>query len=71
MHTSVKSNTRHPVWDETYTLLVHDTAHQSLKLSLWDSDTITADDEIGRYGLLHCFGLLRQLELRVGSDVLC
>ncbi|GAB4820429.1 hypothetical protein N2152v2_007475 [Parachlorella kessleri] len=47
LQTAVKSSTVHPIWDEEFQLIVHDTTHQTLNLSLWDSDVLTPDDKIG------------------------
>jgi hypothetical protein len=47
LHTAVKSNTSHPLWNEEFQLLVHDVAHQTLYLSMWDSDVFSSDDKIG------------------------
>ncbi|KAL6775843.1 hypothetical protein ACKKBG_A18715 [Auxenochlorella protothecoides x Auxenochlorella symbiontica] len=51
LNTSVKARTRHPRWNETFRMTVHDVAHQSLRLILLDADALRADDEVGRVEL--------------------
>lgn len=48
MHSTVKSRTRHPVWNEDFRLTVHDYEHQALRFIVYDSDAFRRDDEIGR-----------------------
>lgn len=49
MHSVVRSRTRHPVWDESFRLTVHDHQHQALRFVVYDADAFRRDDEIGRY----------------------
>lgn len=42
-------NSRHPHWDEAFTLLVHYPEAQMLTCALYDWDQFNANDEIGRW----------------------
>ena len=44
MHSTVKSRTRHPVWNEDFRLTVHDYEHQALRFIVYDSDAFRRDD---------------------------
>jgi len=46
--TSVKAQTRFPKWEETFDIIVHDEKYQQLTLEVWDSDTLTSDDMVGK-----------------------
>ncbi|EFN57550.1 hypothetical protein CHLNCDRAFT_143184 [Chlorella variabilis] len=46
--TSTKNFTKHPRWGESFELPVHVKEHQELKMSLFDYDWASANDEIGR-----------------------
>ena len=40
---------KHPTWEnEVHTMPVHSIQHQKLKFALWDYDTVSPNDEIGR-----------------------
>ena len=45
--TTVRSNTLSPVWEEEFDFLIHDIAHQSLQLHLFDSEALRQDTFLG------------------------
>lgn len=47
LHTTVKSHTQHPRWNETFRMTVHEFNIQTLHFVMFDSDTLRRDDEIG------------------------
>jgi hypothetical protein len=52
----VVSNSRHPHWNEAFTLLVHYPEAQILTCTLYDWDQFNANDEIGRWAPRNCAG---------------
>ncbi|KAL4458138.1 hypothetical protein ABPG75_013003 [Micractinium tetrahymenae] len=52
LQTATRSRTLSPVWNETFTFLVHSSQHQQLSMALYDSDMWpNTDDLIGRLSL--------------------
>lgn len=48
LQSTIANTTRHPVWDETFQLLVSDHEQDVLTLLLFDHDRVKADEKLGR-----------------------
>ncbi|BDA49969.1 probable Synaptotagmin-5 at N-terminal half [Coccomyxa sp. Obi] len=55
LQSTIKNNRRHPVWNETFRLLVHQPDEDRLTCLLYDYDRIRADTLIGRRAYLLFF----------------
>ena len=51
LQSTIANSTRHPVWDETFQLLVSDYSQDVLTVILYDHDRVTPDERLGRYAL--------------------
>ena len=51
LQSTIKNNRRHPVWNETFRLLVHQPDEDRLTCLLYDYDMIRADALVGRFAL--------------------
>ena len=49
LQSTIADSTRHPVWDETFQLLVVDYRQDVLTAILYDHDRVTPDERLGRY----------------------
>ncbi len=52
LQSTIKNNRRHPVWNETFRLLVHQPDEDNLTCLLYDYDMIRADTLVGRSALI-------------------
>ena len=48
LQSTIANSTRHPVWDETFQLLVSDYRQDVLTVILYDHDRVTPDERLGR-----------------------
>ena len=48
LQSTIQSNSRHPVWNECFRLLVHDPSEDTLTCLIYDYDFVRADTLVGR-----------------------
>jgi Ca2+-dependent lipid-binding protein len=68
LQSTIQSNSRHPVWNECFRLLVHDPSEDTLTCLVYDYDFIRADTLVGRRAsklpnMTHLFTCISKLQL--------